>query len=1055
MKRTGWKFVQLLVLVSLLFQYSPSIVYAIETMNSATEQEVSLASREENENLTEKAETTKEEVSSNNEDEVPANEFSSVEDETSEVLETNVEEDKAVEGVLQEFVEKVDFQSEWGNVDYTKGLTVGDSSQDICKSGLGGVVSWTMKRENLHFLIRSKDGKYAYSRVLNNGATCLTGIVPRQSDSVFYTLIGGSSGSASTIGKDYYNYWQFEFKSSFYDYYKEEASEPLKGKDLNDVMNWINYWTESNVSIVQMNAEEVYNYVTEKNTNVTYAPESKDFTQGISIGDWYQDIHVSSIAWTMRKDDLYFLIRSKDGKYAYSKELHNDGNFFSTPRNLDSVYYRIIGGSPGSASNMGKVTNTDWQFEFLPSFHTYYKDTLVNPLKNKDLNYVMNWINYWTESNISIVQMSAEEVYNYVTEKNTNIKYAPEHKDFTQGLSVGNSQQDINASYCSWTIKKDNLYFLIRSKDGKYAYSKELRNGEPWLTGMVPRNTDSVFYTLIGGSSGSANMIGKDYYNYWQFEFVPSFYTYYKDTRVQPLNNKDLNYVMNWINYWTESNVSIVEMENPEIEVAQKNKELLDWHFYKEGRTTKKNQYYNLNLTDAVTRLKFEVDNSSYTNQLTIYSSDNKVIYNYGTRTVTLDLPRGNYKVALTGITKETTFQITKSNFGNFDFSIDTNSERTQVYVNRELNQELTDLYAPYHSKTTPPTGVTVYNKLANLWKYDMGAHKSLDDLFGTNHLLDAPKLKEYGDFSGVGFSPFGSVTYAYSPIQYVGRGVYTSNNKLFRIEDEKKQRANERVLLADDLLFWYGVGILATYAASVTAITIANNQNSLDMTISLPSSFEHGKWKEAEESFGASGGSFVYGGKTYDVDDRTGSIRDRLTGEEFTDERIPESVKVSAAGATQTVKAEIAKTSGVKVEANYRWYTYKDLVEDELAGGHTIKRHVGIENEELKKRLTGEGGGNPIIFASRYYNVVSTLYAINLAQLENPGKFTNVVGRQKAKVTSLIPLGEGLHREGDGKFIRDLRLSENIIEQAPMSKGFKVITSYPTKKNLSSPLPD
>lgn len=256
-------------------------------------------------------------------------------------------------------------------------------------------------------------------------------------------------------------------------------------------------------------------------------------------------------------------------------------------------------------------------------------------------------------------------------------------------------------------------------------------------------------------------------------------------------------------------------------------------------------------------------------------------------------------------------------------------------------------------------------------------------------------------------------------------------------------------------MIFWYGVGILATYAASVTAITIANNQNALDMTFSLPSSFEQGKWKEAEESFSASGGSFVYGGKTYDVDDRTGSIRDHLTGEEFTDECIPESVKVSAAGATQTVKAEIAKTSGVKVEANYRWYTYKDLVEDELAGGHTIKRHVEISNTGLKERLTGGTNQKPISFASRYYDVVSTLYAINLAQLENPGKFTNVVGRQKAKVTSLVPLGEGLHRDGDGKFIRDLRLSENIIEQSSMSKGFRVITSYPTKKNLSSPLPD
>jgi hypothetical protein len=553
-----------------------------------------------------------------------------------------------------------------------------------------------------------------------------------------------------------------------------------------------------------------------------YEPAEIDYTQGLVKG---QDYYSGSNSHWLSRNDLYLLIKSKDGKYSYTRRICTSSysNVYINKEGIDRVYYEQLGGEKGTAENIGGYSKNAIQFQFRPEYYLFYKDYKgKDTYQGKDLNDLLNWLNFWTENEISLVRKTTPiDIEIDVREKNTGINFEPAKIDYTQELV---KSEDYYSGGNSHWLSRNDLYLLIKSKDGKYSYTRRICTSSYSNVYINKKGIDRVYYEQLGGEKGTAENIGGYSNNAIQFQFKPEYYIFYKNYKEKDTyQGKDLNDLLNWLNFWTENEISLVRESEIDLLVAQKNNEIRDWKFFKEGRTTAKDQYYSLSLNET-TRLNINATGNAY-KTFKVYNKQRQKYFEltYYKMSDILDLPAGDYYLSLTGINSNTTFQMTKGTFVNYRLSVDTTSERTNIYINNRFSQQLTTIYEPYHKKSGANTAVEVTNTLATIWNNSMVHYDELDKLFGSNHLFRQPTLQQ-ANVPNIGYQPLVANS-RNSSMQYIGRNNYYANKTLFNPVIGPQQR----VVVVDDLLFLAFLATAAVYSAYVI------NTNSTDINLTMP----------------------------------------------------------------------------------------------------------------------------------------------------------------------------------------------------------------------------
>ena len=947
------------------------------------------------------------------------------------------------------------YHGDWGDFDYTNGLI--DSTNSNGFAFVNRIGEYTFNRKDFYFLIKEKDGKYAYAQSI------YTNSFPHSSnlqlkrlgmDGVHYRMLGGNSGSGNQVNSHRtIRLIGFQFIPEFYRFYDVNSNDdPNKNQNIHVFLNWLNFWTDNEVTVIQKDTLlSMENYIREKNSGVKYEPLGIDYTNGlIEIDGSNEGIFVTNRGFYGLGSNLYFLIKSKDGKYAYTRNIYTNSYQHNSirlnKRGTDAVHYRFSGGDHGTSLNINSSkTPIIVGFEFKPDFYRFYDvSSDEDPYKNQNIHVFLNWLNFWTENEITVIQKdNTLSMDNYVRGKNSGVKYEPLGIDYTNGLiEREDSDEGTFVSNGAFYGLGSNLYFLIKSKNGKYAYTQQIYTNSYQHNSirLSKQGTDGVHYRFSGGDHGTALNINSSIAPpvIVGFEFRSEFYLFYDVTKNEdPYKNKNIHVFLNWLNFWTDNEITIVQTDAVDLYVAQKNNDIQPWRFFKTGRQSIRDQTFSLTL-DETTRLDFDMRGRSG-QRLTVYQeNETKVFgrkYSGFNNTVTLDLPAGSYYIAMTDITAETTLQIRRHQFNDFQLSIDTNPERTHIYLNGVFHQELTDIYAPHHRPLQLPTAVSVSNKLNSIWRTSRGSHPVLDAMFGKNYLLGT-NLREQ-TFPTVGNLPLGSTSLS-APLQYVGNGQFYTDAQIVNFGPQ------QRFVITGSTLLLAMAGTLVVYYA---AHLIHTNQLQLT-TPSIFREFETGSWEELEKF--TYHGIVSYEGKTYGVNDETGEIKNTETGEELPKSVIPDDIRKSAAGASKLainkILADLKRVGIDNIEDEYEWYTFKDLVQDELEGygnkrGHTIEKHVMKSDAYLKNRLNTDN----LLFSSTYYGVVEALIAINVTKLKHPEVFQNVGKQEGQFVKTPFELGKGYNSKN--VLWSPLRNNQLYLMPSSSEKGFRVLTSYPVYK--------
>ncbi|EPH87271.1 hypothetical protein D922_04199, partial [Enterococcus faecalis 06-MB-DW-09] len=126
--------------------------------------------------------------------------------------------------------------------------------------------------------------------------------------------------------------------------------------------------------------------------------DDKDYTNNLNLET---DIRSERNQHTLLKQEAYFLVLSKDGKYSYGKTVYLPSSGVS----ISSSRFSLTGGEPGANRVRYKLSQS-YFFTMRPEFHEFYKDIPrgYDPCADKDINYFLNWINYWSEDEITIIE---------------------------------------------------------------------------------------------------------------------------------------------------------------------------------------------------------------------------------------------------------------------------------------------------------------------------------------------------------------------------------------------------------------------------------------------------------------------------------------------------------------------------------------------------------------------------------------------------------------------------------------------------------------------------
>jgi toxin YxiD len=124
------------------------------------------------------------------------------------------------------------------------------------------------------------------------------------------------------------------------------------------------------------------------------------------------------------------------------------------------------------------------------------------------------------------------------------------------------------------------------------------------------------------------------------------------------------------------------------------------------------------------------------------------------------------------------------------------------------------------------------------------------------------------------------------------------------------------------------------------------------------------------------------------------------------------------------------------------------DLSLDESRGGHTLKRHVGRSDDQLRQRLAEEPN---ISAASTYTDRDTAEHAVAAAIQANTQKVTQWIGRGARRPNLVLdytqpndPLGRVMFRRSSGSVPCDHAL---VVLKADGPDDYYVLTSYPECK--------
>ena len=673
---------------------------------------------------------------------------------------------------------------------------------------------------NYYFLVQAPNGRYSYTNSLKMNNHFQKQTLDHHG---FYKL-GGDTGNIreSSYGT---NCYQYNFQSDFFKFYDvTKDSNPCVGKGLDYYLNWLFFWSDANIKMVKQDSQtDMDNYVRKLNTGIEYRPANKKY-----VTDEIKANLTTTVNDFTLKNNYYFLIQSPNGRYSYTRSIKMN-NYF-TKQTLDHHGFSKLGGDTGNIRE-ALYGNTYYQYNFQSDFFKFYDVTKDNnPCVGKGLDYYLNWLFFWSDANIQIVKQNSQlDMDNHVRTLNTGIEYNPEHNKYVTDEIKANLTTTGN----DFTLK-NNYYFLIKAPNGKISYTKSLKTNNYF----PKQGLDHHGFSKLGGDPG--NLRKSDYDSaYYQYGFYSEFYTFYDVNKDKnPCIGQGLDYYLNWLDFWTNSEISIVEEKEIDLYVAKKNNAIRDWRFFSEGHTTSKDQHYSLSLRET-TRLNIDIDNSA---RLRVYNKENQKLFdvNYSKKDTSdkLDLPAGDYYISVTGINSETTFQMVRGTFDNSRLHVNSSEERTDVFVDGEYSKQLTDLYQPHHRKNGENTSVLVNNTLVGIWNNSPISYNELDELYGRNHLFKQPVLSHPGVTN---LGPISLVDNARSnTMQYIGQEHFHSNKKIFSLEDGPQQR----VVGIDDALIWMGIIYVVTATAAVYSANVPDTSN-LTLTMPKVRGYEYGSWVE------------------------------------------------------------------------------------------------------------------------------------------------------------------------------------------------------------------
>jgi hypothetical protein len=123
-----------------------------------------------------------------------------------------------------------------------------------------------------------------------------------------------------------------------------------------------------------------------------------------------------------------------------------------------------------------------------------------------------------------------------------------------------------------------------------------------------------------------------------------------------------------------------------------------------------------------------------------------------------------------------------------------------------------------------------------------------------------------------------------------------------------------------------------------------------------------------------------------------------------------------------------------------------RDLSQDESAGGHTLRKHVGRSDDQLRERLRHERN---ISAASTWSDRETAEHAVGTALEQNRGKIEHWLNREGGHPNLVIdydgdpshPIGRSLRRDADQP--QPCAHATMVLRWVPPS-DYYVLTSYP-----------
>lgn len=147
-----------------------------------------------------------------------------------------------------------------------------------------------------------------------------------------------------------------------------------------------------------------------------------------------------------------------------------------------------------------------------------------------------------------------------------------------------------------------------------------------------------------------------------------------------------------------------------------------------------------------------------------------------------------------------------------------------------------------------------------------------------------------------------------------------------------------------------------------------------------------------------------------------------------------PQSTPSRAATTTKQEYASAAAPSG----------PVRDLSQDETEGGHTLRKHVGRSDDELRQRLRHERN---IVAASTWTDRATAEQAVGMAIVQNRDKISRWLDRPSRANLVLDydgdpahPIGRTLNRDAD----QATPCSQAVIVLKRTDNSYYVLTAYP-----------